>query len=95
MRWDEVPAIDHNGNITQYQVVFEPLETFGGQLITMTMSTDASTFELLLNNLEEYVVYNITVQASTEVGFGVASNPISIQTNEDGEFVRPWKPSVH
>ena len=86
--WGEVPAIDRNGIITQYVVVYEPLETFGGQVATMTVHIDASTFELLLNNLEEYVVYNITVQAGTEVGLGVASTPISIQTDEDGEFVR-------
>ena len=90
VRWGEVPAIDRNGIITQYEVAFEPLETFGGQLTTMTMLTNASTFELLLDNLEEYVEYNITIWAGTDVGLGVASSPISIQTNEDGEFVRPW-----
>ena len=88
MSWSEVPAIDRNGIITQYEVVYEPLETL--ELTTMKMLTNASTFELLLDNLEEYVVYNITVRAGTQVGLGVASTPTLIQTNEHSEFVRSW-----
>ena len=51
----------------------------------MIDTTNGSTFELLLDNLEEYVNYNITVRAGTAAGLGVASTPILVQTDEDGE----------
>ena len=85
--WSEVPAIDRNGIITQYEVEYEPLETFGGQITTMMDTTNAITFELLLENLEEYVKYSITIRAGTEAGLGVTSTPISVQTDETGKCI--------
>ena len=64
---------------------YEPLETFGGQISTMMDITNGTTFELFLNNLEEHVSYSIRVRAITEAGFGVASDPIIVLTNEAGE----------
>ena len=83
--WSEVPAIDHNGIITQYEVEYEPLETFGGQITTRISTVSDNIFELLLNNLEEYVVYNISVRAYTGAGVGVTSSPVSVQTDEYSE----------
>ena len=83
--WNEVPAIDRNGIITQYEVVYEPLETFGGQITTGKDTINGTTFELLLDNLQEYVNYSITIRAGTEAGLGVISSPIVVLTNEDGE----------
>ena len=88
MSWGEVPAIDRNGIITQYEVEYEPLETFGGQIATMMTTTNATTFEQHLDNLEEYVVYSITVRAKTTAGIGVPSTPVLTQTDEDGELSR-------
>ena len=85
MNWSEVPAIDRNGIITQYEVVYEPLETFGGQLVTRTNITDNSTFEILLENLQEYVQYNIRVRAYTQVGDGPFSSTITIRTSQAGK----------
>ena len=85
MTWSGVPAIDRNGIITQYEVVYEPLETFGGQLVTRTNMTDNSTLEVLLENLQEYVQYNIRVRAYTETGEGPFSSAIIISTLEAGK----------
>ena len=85
MNWSEVPAIDRNGIITQYEVVYEPLETFGGQIAVRTNITDDSTFGILLENLQEYVQYNITVRAYTQVGEGPFSPTITIRTSEAGK----------
>ena len=83
--WSEVPAIDRNGIITQYEIIYEPLETFGGQLATRTNISDNSTFEILLENLQEYVQYNIRVRAYTQVGEGPFSSNITIRTLQAGE----------
>ena len=85
MNWSEVPAIDRNGIITQYEVRYEPLETFGGQLAERTNITNNSTFEILLENLQEYVQYNITVRAFTQVGEGPFSPTITFRTREAGK----------
>ena len=85
MTWSEVPAIDRNGIITQYEVMYEPTETFGGQLAARNNITDNSTFEILLENLQEYVQYNIRVRAYTQVGEGPFSPNITIRTREAGK----------
>ena len=85
MIWSEVPAIDRNGIITQYEVMYDPLETSGGQLTTRINITDNSTFEVLLENLQEYVQYNIIVRAYTQVGEGPFSPTITIRTREAGK----------
>ena len=83
--WSEVPSIDRNGIITQYEVMYDPLETFGGQLTTRINITDDSTFEVLLENLQQYFQYNITVRAYTQVGEGPFSPTITIRTREAGK----------
>ena len=87
VNWSEVPAIDRNGIITQYEVRYEPLETFGGQLAERTNITNNSTFEILLENLQEYVQYNITVRAFTQVGEGPSSPTITFRTREAGKCI--------
>ena len=81
--WDEVPAIDQNGIIILYEVQYEPLMTFGGQLMTMTMST--SNTSIVLGGLQEYIEYNITVRAYTSVGRGPFSPGVDNRTFEDGK----------
>ena len=80
--WSEVPAIDRNGNIIQYEVVYEPLETFGKQIATARVNV--STLDTFLDNLQEYVQYNITIRAYTEIGEGPFSASTIVITPEDG-----------
>ena len=84
MSWSEVPAINRNGIITQYEVVYEPLETFGGTLAARITTTNATTFTVLLNDLQEFVDYKIRVRAHTSVAEGPFSTSITVQTHEDG-----------
>ena len=66
--------------------MYDPLETFGGQLAARTNMTDTnSTFEILIENLQEYVQYNITVRAYTQVGEGPFSPNITFRTREAGK----------
>ena len=83
--WDEVPPIDQNGTITMYEVDYEPLETFGGQISRESVNTsNSSVTSIVLSGLEEYVDYNISVRAYTSEGAGPYSDPVTERTNEDG-----------
>ena len=83
--WEEVPAINQNGIITMYEVQYIPLEIFGGQISTTTVTVNVATTLLNLTGLEEYVEYNISVRAYTSAGPGPYSDPVAERTLEDGE----------
>ena len=85
--WDVVPPMDQNGNITQYQVLYEPLEMFGGQISTQMMNVSGSEMSILLMDLEEFVSYNISVRAYTSAGEGPYSSDITATTLQDGEYL--------
>ena len=81
--WDEVPSVDQNGIIILYEVQYDPLMTFGGQLMTMAMNT--SNTSIVLGGLQEYIEYNISVRAYTSVGRGPFSPGVNNRTFEDGK----------
>ena len=83
--WDEVDLIDQNGVITMYEVMYTPLEDFGGAI--MTRSTNVTELSLLLTDLEEYANYTISVRAYTSVGAGPYSDPVIVLTNEDSKLL--------
>ena len=83
MCWDQVPAINRNGDITVYEVQYDPLETFDGQISTKT--TNTSLMCTNLTGLEEYVEYNISVRAYTSAGPGPYSNPVTERTHTDSK----------
>ena len=81
--WEEVPAINENGVITVYEVLYSPLMTFEGQISANTTTT--SQLNTTLTGLQEYVEYSISVRAYTSVGPGPYSDPLTRRTLEDGE----------
>ena len=82
--WEEVPAIDRNGIIVNYEVQFEPLQ-FTGELETEAINT--TSLSASISSLEEYVEYDISVRAYTSVGPGPYSDPVTERTLEDGSYV--------
>ncbi len=82
--WDIVPPIDQNGIITMYEVLYQPLETFDGAIMTQTMNVSGSAMSVVLSDLEEFVNYTISVRAYTSVGAGNYSSEITVLTLEDG-----------
>ena len=84
VNWTEVPEIEQNGIITEYEVMYEPLLTFG-VLTTETLVVDSTNLSIILVDLEEYMEYNISVRAYTSVGPGPYSVGIVRRTLEDGE----------
>ena len=79
--WDEVPGLDQNGIIINYEVQFEPLQ-FTEELQTETIITTNLTASI--TGLEECVQYNISVRAYTSVGPGPYNDPVTERTLEDG-----------
>ena len=82
--WDMVLLIDQNGNITMYQVLYEPQQTFGGAIGEETATVSALNSSVTLTRLQEYVTYNISIRAVTNGGVGVYSEEIVRRTFEDG-----------
>lgn len=85
--WDIIPPIDQNGVITMYEVLYEPLETFGGAIRTQTRNVSGTEMSVVLMNLEEFVNYSISVRAYTSVGEGPYSDEIREKTNTDGILI--------
>lgn len=83
--WEEVPPIDRNGIITQYEIEYIPLETFNGVPVPTLIPLSAATRSHALIQLEEYVLYNISVRAITIVGSGPFSIPLTRRTLEDSK----------
>ena len=81
MSWTEVPEADRNGFITMYEVMYEPLITFG-VLTPSTISTTNLAFTI--GGLEENVDYSISVRAYNSVGPSPYSEEITAMTFEDG-----------
>lgn len=84
MSWEEVPPIDQNGIITDYEVLLEPLETFDG-LDPITSNT--TNFDIEIMDLMPFVSYNISVRAYTSEGPGPYSEPMSNTTSEEGTIL--------
>ena len=82
--WDMVPAIDQNGIITMYEVQYEPLEIFGGQIQTQTVNVTAPMRVAVLANLQEFVNYSISVRAYTSAGEGPYSTEMTAMTQKAG-----------
>ena len=80
--WDEVPAEQQNGIITGYRITYHSqTENDNGSVLV-----GASDRQMELTSLKVYVNYNITVFASTVKGYGPASVPIVVRTDQDSEY---------
>lgn len=91
VNWMEVPLINQNGVIITYEVLYEPIETFGGQLEGRSLNV-TSQFSALLTDLEEFVAYNISVRAFTIEGAGPYSANVIKMTHQDSTYysIPPW-----
>ena len=67
-----------------YQVLYQPLQAFEVDAEMETVNVSAAFLSVVLNNLQEYVEYNISVRAYTSVEAGLYSTGIVERTFEDG-----------
>ncbi len=84
VNWTDVPEIDQNGIVTDYEVMYEPLMTFGNALNIIIVNT--TNMYITLDGLQEFVNYNISVRARTSVGPGLFSVGIVRRTLDDGKL---------
>ena len=86
------PEIDQNGLITRY-TIFHTASEF--QSVTPSVTTaditngqypDVTSRTEVLQDLQQYVNYTITIAATT-VGIGVNSTPVIIETLEEGRVI--------
>ncbi len=64
--------------------MYEPLIKFSGTLNTIAVNT--TNFSIILEALEEFVEYNISVRAYTNDGPGPYSVGTVVRTLEHGEY---------
>ena len=77
--------MDQNGIIIAYEVLYEPLQTFDGQLEPQTVNT--TELFTYLTTLQEFVGYNFSVRAYTSAGPGPYSDEIFAMTLEDSNLI--------
>ena len=65
-----------------YEVLYTPLQTFGGAIESEAMTL--MDRNITLTGLQEYVEYNISVRAYTSVGAGPYTDGVVERTFEDG-----------
>ena len=82
--WEQVPEIDRNGIITQYEVEFNQ-STFNEISTSNLTTTNGPQLMVELEGLEEYVEYTVRVRAFTSVGPGPFSAAVVNRTLEDSE----------
>ena len=84
--WEEIPEIDRNSDITQYEVHFSQ-STLGEMAMNGSVFTAPSVLTVTLEELEEFVEYSIRVRGITSVGAGPFSVAVVNTTFEDCKLV--------
>ena len=82
--WDSPLESEQNGNIISYTVAYVNLNRSEDQQIS---NSSTSQRQMLFTGLQEYEEYSFVVAATTTVGQGPFSDPSSVFTFEDGEYI--------
>jgi len=77
--WDPLPA---NSLVINYSISYDAVESFGDD---GSMIVDKST-NSTIGGLEEFVSYDITVQAVYSKGIGPSSDSVRVTTLSDGKL---------
>lgn len=83
LEWEPVPAIDRNGIITQYEVIFN--QTTIDTLNMSGVNINNSELSATVHPLQPFIPYNISVRAYTRIGPGPLNpTPVTTMTNPLG-----------
>ncbi|XP_077778134.1 receptor-type tyrosine-protein phosphatase S isoform X2 [Podarcis muralis] len=91
--WRPPPAESQNGVLNGYSVRYRALDSEDTEPREVT-NIHASTNQILLESLEKWTEYRITVVAHTMVGSGPESSPVIVRTDEDVPSAPPRKVEV-
>ena len=84
--WEPVYPTDRNGNITGYTVYYRAVSGHIVNKNELTKKVNGSVTSLKVSHLEENVIYNVSVSASTSVGEGPRSKGVLEKTAEASEY---------
>ena len=79
--WNEVLEEKQHGDIIRYTIMLKKM----GSVTYKSVKVPPKRGNFELRRLNRFTFYDIKVSASTRVGNGPASNPIKVQTDEDGK----------
>lgn len=82
--WRPPPAESQNGVLAGYSVHYRALDSEDTELKEVN-DIPPTTSQILLESLDKWTEYRVTVVAHTEVGPGPESSPVIVRTDEDGE----------
>ena len=82
MTWGEIPGLDQNGIVINYEIQVEQLDFLTDIIFVDPLNT--TDFGENVTGLQEYVSYDFRVRAYTSIGPGLYSNPVTKRTSEDG-----------
>ncbi|XP_056427692.1 receptor-type tyrosine-protein phosphatase S isoform X7 [Hyla sarda] len=91
--WQPPPAESHNGILAGYSVHYSALD-FEDPVPKEVKDIPPQTTEILLEALEKWTEYRISVVAHTAVGPGPESSPVVVRTDEDVPSAPPRKVEV-
>ena len=83
--WHPVNEIDRNGIINTHEITYTPQQTFGGAIREMKVNSSNSTF--VIQGLEEFVNYTVSVVAYTAIGGGPSSPEDVVTTFQNGKHI--------
>ena len=84
--WSPVPSADQNGIITGYTVYYRAVTGNIVNSAEQSVTVNGTTTSVNIPLLEEHVVYNVSVSASTSVGEGPRSNEVSQRTAQASKY---------
>ena len=84
--WDPVPLTDQNGIITTYEILYRWSEIFSYSIKTQTVIVPGYKTSTMLEDLQEFVEYNILMRAYTKEGAGPYGETEKIRTPEDRKY---------
>ncbi|XP_077331835.1 receptor-type tyrosine-protein phosphatase S isoform X18 [Lithobates pipiens] len=91
--WQPPPPESHNGILAGYSVRYGALDSEDPE-VKEVQDIPSETTEILLEALEKWTEYRITVVAHTAVGPGPESSPVVVRTDEDVPSAPPRKVEV-
>ena len=87
VRWQNVVGKDRNGIIMGFRIYYKAVGEFAVDKIEKVAVVNGGGTELkVLESLEKFIDYNITVLAFTSKGDGPNSSVITVRTDQDGKF---------
>ena len=79
--WNPPPKGKQNGIIRRYTVYFHARNLPKSDAATINLNSTA--LQTLINGLNIFTYYKVSVSASTKVGEGPQSNEVTVRTDED------------